>query len=135
MWPSAVSLSHGIPVLERVGAFFAVTPRWAVSVYLFGSYAEGRAHRESNVDIAVFLDFDTYPSAKERFEAKLRLIAGRGSVLHRNDVDLVVLNDAPPELGAHIVTEGSACTAPTRTPITRTFLERMRRIKLEAMKR
>jgi len=134
--------------LDRIGAFFDEAPRGVVSAYLFGSQAEGRAHRESDVDLAVLLDFETYPNAKERFEARLRLIADLEGLLQRNDVDLVVLNDAPPELGARVVTEGKRlyCSdedanhayvrdIQLRAADLRPFLEKMRRIKLEAMKR
>jgi predicted nucleotidyltransferase len=134
--------------LDRIGAFFAEAPRGVVSAYLFGSQAEGRAHRESDVDLAVLLDFETYPNAKKRFEARLRLMADLGGRLQSNDIDLVVLNDASPELGARIVTEGKRlfCSdedanhayvrdIQLRAADPAPWLERMRRIKLEAMKR
>lgn len=134
--------------IERIGEFFAETARGVVSAYLFGSHAEDRAHRESDVDIAVLLDYGEYPDARGRFETRLRLIADLGNLLRRNDVDLVILNDAPPELGARIVTEGKRlfCSdddadhafvrdIQLRAADLRPFLERMRRIKLEAMKR
>lgn len=119
-----------------------------VSAYLFGSHAEGRAHRESDVDIAVLLDREDYASHRDRFGARIDLIGVLGRVLERNDVDLVILNDAPPELGARIVTEGKliVCTdseknhayvrdIQLRAADLRPFLEKMRRIKLEAIKR
>lgn len=89
-------------------------PAGVVSVYLFGSQAAGRAHRESDVDLAVLLRWDLYPTSRERFEARLRLFADFSAALGRDDVDLVVLNDAPPLLGRHIVTTGRRllCTDP-----------------------
>jgi predicted nucleotidyltransferase len=123
-------------------------PVGVVSVYLFGSQAEGRGHRESDVDVGVLLDRAVFPTSRERFEERLRLIGELGAALRRNDVDLVILNDAPPELGARIVTTGKRlyCSAPekdhafvrdvqNRAADLRPFLERMRRIKLEALKR
>lgn len=133
----------------RVGDFFAGNPsKGVVSAYLFGSHAEGRAHRESDVDIGVVLDREKYVTARERFDARLDLIGAIGGVLGRHDVDLVVLNDAPPELGARIVTEGKRIFCSNeelehafvrdiqlRAADIAPWLERMRRIKLEAMKR
>ena len=119
-----------------------------VSAYLFGSHAEGRAHRESDIDIGVLLDRQIYATERERFDARLSLIGELGSFLESNEVDLVVLNDAPPELAARIVTEGIRvfCSdedknhafvrdIQLRAADVAPFLERMRRIKLEAIKR
>lgn len=76
------------------------------SAYLFGSQAAGRAHRESDLDVGVLLSQERYPSRRCRFDHRLRLIADLIGHLHRNDVDLVVLNDVPPLLGRRIITEG-----------------------------
>ncbi|NIQ53233.1 MAG: nucleotidyltransferase domain-containing protein, partial [Gammaproteobacteria bacterium] len=67
--------------------------------------AEGRAHRESDVDLAVLLAWASHPAAAERFDAGLRLAGAVQAALART-VDLVVLNDAPPLLGRHAVTRG-----------------------------
>ena len=79
--------------------------RDVASVYLFGSVAEGRAHRESDVDLGVLLGWTSYGSAAQRFDAGIRLAGALESLLGRT-VDLVVLNDAPPLLGRHVVTRG-----------------------------
>lgn len=76
------------------------------SAYLFGSHAEGRAHRQSDVDVGVLLDRNTYPTRADRFEARLRLLSLLTSALLPRTPDVVVLNDAPPGLGARIVTGG-----------------------------
>lgn len=87
---------------------FAAHPEWGVvSAYLFGSHAAGRAHRESDVDVAVLLERERHPTRRHRFDARVRLTAELISVLHHNGVDLVVLNDAPPLLARHIVWEGT----------------------------
>jgi predicted nucleotidyltransferase len=118
-----------------------------VSAYLFGSVAEGRAHRESDLDVGVLLDWRTYPSAADRFDARLRLIGGLRSAARR-DVDLVVLNDAPPQLVRHIMTRGRRLvvfdaeadhdarrTALLRAADIEPFLQRARRVKLAAFGR
>lgn len=76
-----------------------------VSVYLFGSVAEGRDHRESDVDLALLLAWNSHPTAADRFDAGIRLAGAVQGKLGRS-VDLVVLNDAPPLLGRHAVTRG-----------------------------
>jgi predicted nucleotidyltransferase len=91
-----------VGAVER--AFAAVFPG-VVSAYLFGSYSLGRAHAESDVDIGVLLRHAMYPTARERFEARLRLIAELQPAIGR-EVDLVILNDAPPPLARRIVIAG-----------------------------
>ena len=134
---------------DRLAAAFAEQVASGVTAaYLFGSHAEGRAHRESDIDIAVFLDRNRYPGEADRFDARLRLIGSIGAVLGSSDVDLVVLNDAPPELARAIVTRGrrvfcrdaEADHAFVRDALSRAadldpFLRHMRRIKLEALRR
>lgn len=77
-----------------------------VSAYLFGSHAEDRVHRDSDVDVAVLLDRAVAKTERARFDIRLRLTAALGAGLHRNDIDLVVLNDVPPTLARAIVTSG-----------------------------
>jgi hypothetical protein len=77
-----------------------------IAAYLFGSLAAGRAHRDSDVDVAVLLDRNAYPEAAGRFEVRLRLAAALGRALGRNDVDLVIVNDVPPHLARVIVLDG-----------------------------
>jgi predicted nucleotidyltransferase len=96
--------SHDVVrVVER--AFARAVFPGLVSAYLFGSYSLGRAHAESDVDIGVLLRHVTYPTARERFEARLRLIVELQPAIGR-EVDLVILNDAPPPLARRIVTAG-----------------------------
>lgn len=118
-----------------------------VSAYLFGSEALGGAHRESDVDVGVLLDRQVYPQRADRFEARLRLI---GSLQHAagREVDLVILNDAPPHLVRRIMTEGRRLMvadaaldhAHLRTTLSRAadlepFLRRTRAVKLAALAR
>lgn len=77
-----------------------------VAAFLFGSHAEGRAHRESDIDVAVLLDRRLCPDARDRFEKRVELTSELIAALHDNEVDLVVLNDAPPLLGRRIVLSG-----------------------------
>jgi predicted nucleotidyltransferase len=76
------------------------------SAYLFGSHAEGRDHRESDVDVGVLLQKDRYPTPRDRFDMRVLLSSELISVVHCNEVDVVILNDAPPLLGRKIVYDG-----------------------------
>lgn len=89
-------------------AFATAAPPGVIAAYLFGSHAEGRAHRESDVDVAVLLDDRVHRTAAARSEARVRLCAWLVGALSVNDVDLLVLNDAPPLLGRKVVTDGLA---------------------------
>jgi uncharacterized protein len=118
-----------------------------VAAYLFGSSAEGRTHRESDVDIAVLVDRARYPAAADRFELRLRLFPVLRQLAGR-EVDVVILNDAPPQLARRIMTTGRTLTvndreaehAHRRLVLSRAadlepFLRRTRRIKLQVLGR
>jgi predicted nucleotidyltransferase len=90
---------------DRIRACLA-NHREVVAAYLFGSHAAGRAHRESDVDVGVLLDRDLCPDARSRFDRRIALTAELIAALHENDIDLVILNDAPPLLGRRIAIEG-----------------------------
>jgi predicted nucleotidyltransferase len=136
-------------IVSRLRRYFVEqAPVGVDSAYLFGSHAEARAHRESDVDVAVLLDRGAYPTSQARFDARVRLSSELISVLHNNLVDVVVLNDAPPELGRRIVQDGVRVYAgdpshdhayvrdvQLRAADLDPWLRRMRRIALEAVAR
>lgn len=94
-------------VAEALGhAFASARFPGVVAVYLFGSHAEGRAHRESDIDVGLLLRWADFPTAAQRFEERVRLSAHLIGALHVNSIDVVVLNDAPPLLARRIVTKG-----------------------------
>jgi predicted nucleotidyltransferase len=118
-----------------------------VSVYLFGSAAEARTHRDSDVDVAILMSHDLAPRAADRFEARLAAVTRLRAALGR-DADVVMLNDAPPQLARRILTDGQRVliehadkdSAFRRVVLSRAadlepFLRRMRRIKLAALAR
>jgi predicted nucleotidyltransferase len=67
-----------------------------IIAYLFGSVAEDVARVDSDIDFAVLLpsDMDT----DEQWKRQLSMMYSIGERLHRDDVDVVVLNKAPVEL-------------------------------------
>jgi predicted nucleotidyltransferase len=121
--------------------------RGVVSAYVFGSVAEGRAHRESDTDIGVLLSYTTYPRATDRFDVRLRLV-GPLTAASGREADVVILNDAPPQLARHIMTAGRRVfladagidhaarrTAMSRAADIEPFLRRARRAKLASLAR
>ena len=126
--------------------FHRVKPAGVASVYLFGSASRGQMHAESDIDVAVLLDRARFPTRGQRAGERVRLSSELIHVLGNNDVDLVILNDVPPGLGRHAVTEGNRVyladpeadhaffrdvqlLAAGLDP----FLRRMRQIKLRAL--
>ena len=117
------------------------------SAYLFGSEADGRSHRESDVDVGILLDRNHYPTSRDRFETRLALVSEFEGGLKGRMVDVVILNDAPPQLARHIVTRGRRIQcfdseadhafvrdAQLRAADIDPFLRRMRAIKLRAIR-
>jgi predicted nucleotidyltransferase len=74
------------------------------AAYLFGSQARGEAGPLSDVDVAVWLDPDLDRSARSR--RQLELMAGAAGVLSTDEVQVVVLNDAPPLLVNRALRDG-----------------------------
>ena len=62
--------------------------------YVFGSVATGRVRPDSDVDVAVLLGTAIGPDRALNY--RLRLMSELGSALGRSDIDVVILNHAPP---------------------------------------
>ena len=84
-----------IPLLQRHPLLFA---------YLFGSQGKGNIHPRSDIDIAAF--FPPKFSKARRDDLRVRLASDIMDGLGRNDLDLVVLNDAPPFLAFQAIQPG-----------------------------
>ena len=88
---------------ERLAAL--LDPRKEVlEAYLFGSHARGQAQPHSDVDVAVYVDDARVDDSGYGYRANLTtdLMAGLGY----NDVDVVVLNRAPPLLYHRVLRDG-----------------------------
>jgi predicted nucleotidyltransferase len=134
-------------LMRRVGEFFEkVAPTDVVSAYVFGSHAEGRAHRDSDLDVGVVMDRSVRPTRRDRFEASIRLSASLQARLGDSNLDLLVLDDAPPAFARRVVYEGRRvyCRDPEadhafvrdvqlRAADLEPFLARMRAINMEAL--
>ena len=77
---------------QALAGYFATQP--VDAVYLFGSQATGKANKLSDVDIAVLFHENMDSSA--RFDQKILMIGDVGSILKRNDVEVLDLAQAPP---------------------------------------
>ena len=69
--------------------------------YLFGSYGRGKPGPLSDVDVAVFLE-----GCKDYWDKKLELIGEITRTLRTEEVDLVILNQAPLSLRFHVIKTG-----------------------------
>ncbi|MEJ2567858.1 MAG: DUF86 domain-containing protein [candidate division WOR-3 bacterium] len=74
--------------------------------FLFGSVANGKTTGISDIDIAVMLDESKIDKAKNPYGYKAELLAKLISVLSFNDIDFIVLNEAPLLLKHRIVQSG-----------------------------
>jgi predicted nucleotidyltransferase len=74
-----------------------------VAAYVFGSMGEGREHRDSDVDVGVLFDRQVCPDERARFDAQIELRRHLSPASVGREVDIVVLNDAPPILGRRVV--------------------------------
>ena len=83
----------------------ALEPRGEVlEAYLFGSRATGRAQAHSDIDVAVYVDGKKTADAAYGYVAELT--AHLMAKLHSNEIDVVVLNGAPPVLYHRVLRDG-----------------------------
>lgn len=78
--------------------------RDVVALYLFGSYGRDDIGPLSDVDIAVLLE--PRVSSVNYFEKQLRLMRDACHLLHTDEVDLVILNEAPIDLQYAVLESG-----------------------------
>jgi hypothetical protein len=76
-----------------------------LEAYLFGSWANGRQQRHSDVDVAVYVDPQGIGDTPFGYDSELT--AGLMSALGTDRIDLVVLNRAPPVLYHRVLREGT----------------------------
>lgn len=73
-----------------------------VAAYLFGSQASGTTTPLSDIDIAVLLEAGVASPGT----VQAALISDLMPVLHRSDIDVVILNGAPPLLKERAISRG-----------------------------
>lgn len=74
--------------------------------YLFGSMAR-EPSTLSDIDIAIMLA----PAEKDRYKKKLFFTIQMQKLFHRNEVDIGILNEAPPALRFNIIKAGKVIYA------------------------
>jgi predicted nucleotidyltransferase len=90
-------------VLDTLRERLAQRPE-ILEAYLFGSQARGEAMAHSDIDIAVYVDREHLPPAPWGYAADLT--TDLMSALGRKDIDVVVLNGAPPLLYHRVLRDG-----------------------------
>lgn len=97
---------------EKIADLMASRPE-VQAAYIFGSMVTGRRRSNSDVDVAVLLD----PEFLARLPIRYRtdLIADAGGVLETFDVDVILLNHAPPALAYNAITKGRLVYERTRS--------------------
>ena len=75
------------------------------AAYVFGSAATGRMRANSDVDVAVLVNESRVGRAGS-LSYRLKLMADLGAALHRSDVEVVILNEAPPLLAHRALSRG-----------------------------
>jgi predicted nucleotidyltransferase len=88
---------------DRLERYFASLDG-VVLAYLFGSHARGQAWAHSDVDVAVLLE--NRPDDDHCFDMRLEVIGGLMDLLHTDDVDVLILNQAHPALRYAVLRDG-----------------------------
>jgi predicted nucleotidyltransferase len=89
---------------ERITELLSARPE-ILEAYLFGSHARGAGQAHSDIDVAVFIDEESIETGT--FGYRSELISALMSVLGNNEVDVVVLNGAPPLLYHRVLRDGA----------------------------
>lgn len=92
-----------VEIERRLRAALEARPE-VQDAYLFGSQATGRAQAHSDVDVAVWISAE--PPRTGHFGYAAELTAHLIAALGTNDVDVVVLNRAPPLLYHRVLRDG-----------------------------
>jgi predicted nucleotidyltransferase len=74
------------------------------AAYIFGSTASGRARPDSDIDVAFLIE----PAFMSRLPRKYlaELTADTGAALKTFNIDVILLNSAPPAFAYNVITKG-----------------------------
>ena len=75
-----------------------------VALLAFGSLVTGKLSPLSDLDFAILLPFGL--DSRERFEKHLKLINLFVDTFNTEEIDLILLNEAPPRYAHHILAQG-----------------------------
>ena len=93
-----------LPSIEAAVATFLKSRPEVQAAYIFGSVATGRARRDSDIDVGVLVSDKVM--RRDPFQYRLELMTDLMSILKRDDVDLILLNEAPPLLAHRVLKNG-----------------------------
>lgn len=102
-----VSMLTKEEIKRALGPYF--TQRGEVLLaYLFGSVAQQRVNKLSDIDIALLVDEKKFKQldAQQPYGYKAAVIAHLMGLLHTDEVDLVLLHEATPLLAYQVVKHG-----------------------------
>lgn len=97
--PVARAFDSAIPEIREL-----LSSRGVRLAYVFGSAARGTEREDSDLDLAVFLGRGVSP--EEAFNLRLDLTTTLVGLTHQDDVDVVVLDHAPPVLAFEVIDTG-----------------------------
>lgn len=93
-------------VVDTLRAYFASPEDGIIAAFLFGSHARRDQHRQSDVDVALLLDRASYVALDDPLAHRADIASRLIGELHLNEVDVVLLNEAPPGLAKEVIDEG-----------------------------
>lgn len=88
---------------QRIAGVLEPRPE-VLEAYLFRSHALGRAQPHSDIDVAVYIDESL--AEEGAFGYRAQLIAEIMSGLRSNNIDFLILNQAPPALYYRVLRDG-----------------------------
>jgi predicted nucleotidyltransferase len=92
---------------KTLSSFFATRPEVSLA-YLFGSVAQGRMNKLSDIDIALLVDENKFKmlDTKEPYGYKAAVLTDLMGLLHTNEIDLVLLHEASSLLANQVISRG-----------------------------
>jgi predicted nucleotidyltransferase len=96
-----------VPLVDAAGRerlARALDREGVVGAMLFGSHARGEPHPLSDVDVAVWHEPDL--NSSQRLRLQLDLLAAAETALGTDEIDLIMLNGAPPLLRQRALRDG-----------------------------
>ncbi|MEX2600430.1 MAG: nucleotidyltransferase domain-containing protein [Balneolaceae bacterium] len=106
--------------IESILSAYAEEHPEIAAIYLFGSQASGRAHPESDVDVAILYSGIVNPDFHQTLEVQDELIS-----LLRQEVDIVILNSADPVIRMQVLRKGEKVFERDRKAVNRLFVRTM----------
>jgi predicted nucleotidyltransferase len=90
--------------LHRAQVKSILSEEQVLFAYVFGSQVRGDVGMLSDIDMAVY--FHEHLNASQRFHRKLKVMAKLSLLFKRDDIDVVILNEAYPLLEHRIIRGG-----------------------------